>query len=63
MQWRLMQTKVYYKTFYSVWRETSHETLKVAAAKKSFSSVYTIDTTCFDEYFLFYVITGRHYFL
>ena len=43
--------------------ETSHKTLKVAAAKKSFPSVYVIDTTCFDEGFLFHVITGRHYFL
>ena len=29
----------------------------------SFSSVYIIDKTCFDECFLFHVITGRHYFL
>ena len=27
-----------------------------------FSSVYVVGTTCFDECFLFYVITGRHYF-
>ena len=36
---------------------------QVAAAKKSFASVYIIDTTCFDECFLFHVITGRYYFL
>ena len=34
----------------------------MAAAKTLFSSVYVIGTICFDEWFLFYVITGRHYF-
>ena len=43
------QTKNYYKLFYSVRKETSHKPSKVAATKKSFSSVYIIDTTCFDE--------------
>ena len=42
---------------------TSHKPLKVATAKKSFPSVYMINTTCFDECFLFHVLTGRHYFL
>ena len=28
-----------------------------------FSSVYVIYTTCFDECFLFHVMTERHYFL
>ena len=28
-----------------------------------FSSVHLIGITCFDEYFSFYMITGRHYFL
>ena len=60
---RLIKTKVYNKLYYSVWKETSHKALKVAAAKKSFQSVYIIDTTCFDECFLFHVINGRHYFL
>ena len=27
------------------------------------SSLYVIGIACFDECFLFYVITGRHYFL
>ena len=62
-QRRLIQTKVYYKLFYTIWKETSHKPLKVGAAKKSFPSVYIIDKTCFDECFLFHVITGRHYFL
>ena len=33
------------------------QTLKVAAAKSLFSSVYIIGTTCFDEYFSFYVVS------
>ena len=61
-QRRLMQTKVYYKLFYSVSKEASHKPLKVAAAKKSFPSVFIIDTTCFDECFLFHVITGNSIF-
>ena len=28
--------------------------------KNVFSSVYVIDITCFDEYFIVHVITGRH---
>ena len=57
MQRNLIQTKVYYKLFYSVWKETSHKALKVAAAKRSFPSVYIFDTTYFDEFFLFQMIT------
>ena len=41
MQIRLIQTKVYYTLFHSVWKETSHKPLKVAAAKEVFpKSVY-----------------------
>ena len=36
--------------------------LKVAAAKILFSSLNVIHTTCFDECFSFYVITGRYFF-
>ena len=36
--------------------------LKVAAGKTLFSSVYVIGTTCFDECFLFNVITEISYF-
>ena len=61
MQRRLVQTKVYYKLSYSVWKETPHKPLKAATAKKYFPSVYIIDTTCFDECFLFRVITGIHF--
>ena len=35
----------------------------VAVAKKSFPSLYIMDITCFDECFLFRVITRRHSFL
>ena len=54
---RLIQSKVYYKLFYFVSKEASHKPLKVAAAKKSFPSVFIIDTTYFDECFLFHVTT------
>ena len=56
-----MQTKTYYKLFYS--EKKRLKPLKVVAAKKSFPSVRISDVTSFDEYFLFHVITGRQYFL
>ena len=37
-------------------------TFKVEAAKSSFPSVFSIDTTCFDESFLLYVITANNFF-
>ena len=61
-----IQTKVYYKYFYSVWIETTHKPSKIAATKNFFSSVYVIDfidKNCFDECFLFHLITGRHFFI
>ena len=43
--------------------ENNSETAaKVAAAKKVFSSVCSIVTSCFDKRFSVYVITGRHCF-
>ena len=62
IQRRLVKGKEYYKPCYSLWKETSRNTLKIAAAKKSFPSVYIIVTTYFNECFLLHVITGRHYF-
>ena len=62
VQKRLEQTKVYHVFSCFVWKETSHKPLKVPAAITLFSSVYVTVTTCFDECFLFYVITGRQYF-
>ena len=41
----------------------THKASHVAAATNLFSNVYVIGITCFNQYFLFYVITGRHYFL
>ena len=63
MQRSLIETKAYYQLFHSVWKEKSHKPLNLAAAKKSFPSVFTIDTTCFNECFLIHVITRRHCFL
>ena len=40
----------------------SQKPLIVAAAKKSFPSVFIVDTTCFDECFLLYVTTGNSTF-
>ena len=40
----------------------SHKLLKVAVVKSFSSGLYFIATACFDEYFLFHVITGRRYF-
>ena len=59
----LIQSKVYYKLFYFIWKEISYKPLKVAAAETSFPRVYIIGTTCSDEGFLFHVITGSHYLL
>ena len=60
MQRRLIQNKPYHNLSYSVWKKTSHKSLKAAAAKKSFSSVCTVNTAYFDECSLFHGIT-RHY--
>ena len=57
MQRRFIQNKPYHKLSYSVWKKAS---LKAAAAKKSFSSVCTVNTAYFDECSLFHGIT-RHY--
>ena len=45
-----------------LWKETAHKPSTVAAATNPLSSVYVIGTAYFDECFLFYVITRRHYF-
>ena len=62
MQKRLKQTKVYHMFFHFVWKEKTHKPLKVAAAKPLFSSECVIGKTCFDECFLFHIITGRYFF-
>ena len=47
---------------YPVLKEVSHKPLKIAAAKKSFPSVFIINTTCFDEGFSFHVINANSIF-
>ena len=43
--------QIYYKFFYSAWREATHKPSKVATAKKIFSIVFVIVTTNFDKCF------------
>ena len=50
------------QAFYSASKEASHKPLKVAAANKSFPSMFIIDITCFDECISFHVITGNSIF-
>ena len=58
-----MQTKEYCIFLYSPRREATDKPSNVRAATKPFPSVYIIGIACFDESFLFYGITERHYFL
>ena len=48
--------------FYYLRKKRTQKASKVAATKKLFSSVYVIDITCSDEYFIIHLITGRHFF-
>ena len=45
---------------YSHWKETIPKHSNVTVTTNLFSNVYAISMTCFNECFLFYVITGRH---
>ena len=57
---RLAQTKVYYeRAFLFCLKRDTHRPSKVVPL----SPVCFIGTTCFDECFLFHVITRRHYLL
>ena len=38
----------------------THKPPKIAAEKNYFSKVFAIDTVCFDECFLFHVMTRNH---
>ena len=60
-----MQTNIYiYCIFlFLLQKETTEKSSNVTTAKNLFSRVYVIGVTCFDECFLFYVITESHYFL
>ena len=62
MKKRLIQTKLYYKFFYSSRKETSHKPSKVAAAENFFRSLFVVGTAHFNECFLFHKIIGRHYY-
>ena len=63
MKWKEDSNRPKYHTFcYFVGKETTHKPLKVAAAKNFFFSGHVIAKTCFDECFLFHVITGRDNF-
>ena len=57
IQKKLNQIKACHVLFYVTWKETTHKPLKLAAAKRLFSSVYIIGTTCFNECFSVYVLT------
>ena len=60
---KIHTSQVYYKFFYSVWKETTNKPSKVVTSETFFSSVYVIVITCFDKCFLFHMITGRNCFL
>ena len=62
MQMTLKKNNVCHASFYFVWKKPTHKSLKVAAAKSLFSSVFVIGATCLDDCFSFYVIAKRHYF-
>ena len=46
---------------YSFVKEMTDKPLNVTAGTNLFFSVYVIGMTCFNECFLFYAITERHY--
>ena len=59
----MYRTKVYSIFLVLSEKNPAHKPSNVAAATNLFFSVYVIGIACFDECFLFYVLTGRHYFL
>ena len=46
--------------FYPVLKWMTQKPSNVATARSVSTSMYVFSTTCFDKYFLFHVITGRH---
>ena len=63
MQRRQIKTKICFKYFYSIKKETTHKHSNVASAKNYFFKVQAIGTTLFAERFFFFnLITGSHYF-
>ena len=63
MQRRLTQTKLHYKSFYSVSEETSHKPSKIVAVENSFPSVYVIGTARFDKCFFIPYYSGKTLFI
>ena len=49
--------------FDSIWKENTHKPSKAEAAKNFFFGVYVVGIICYDECFLFHVMTGRHFFI
>ena len=63
IQRRAIPTK-YTTRFFTLFKKNYLKTFKnIATSKHRFSSVNVIVTTCFDKCFLFYVITGKQWFL
>ena len=62
MQTRLIQTTVYYKRFYSVWKKRSHKPLK-EQLQESLSQVCILLIQLASRNIFYSVITGRYYFL
>ena len=50
------------KCFYFICKEKAHKFSNAATTENIFSSVHVIGTTCLDECFLLYVITGTPHF-
>ena len=57
-----MKTPLYLPHIFLLCLKRNNPQTEASAAKILFFSVYIIGTTCFDECYLFYVITGKHYF-
>ena len=58
---RLIQTKLYHEFFLLCLKRNVSLTFRSSSCQKLISSVYVIGTACFDEFFLFHVIIGRHH--
>ena len=63
MQRRLIQTNVHYKFFTLFQKKNDSQTFKSSSFKKPSLQFYLTDKTCFDECFLFHLITESHCFL
>ena len=57
---KTQRDQIYFKVCNSVCKETTHKPSNEVTAKDFFSNVHVTVTTCFDECFLFHVITEGH---